>query len=748
MCETRLDSGGCLAQPESVPVRLLAPCIASLLLGACLGSQSFDDGEDEVRTHGPSEMLDAGVETVTRAACDPLNLAGRPGLASYALSRHAIGAEERLLALLVGVDGFGQATNATRLFYGQGELVERPILGSETDPGGRFSLRFGLSNGEAVARFGFSYIDAGQSNPTTVMYTPITLELAAEGEPTRVRLDEIVPAPATLDGVVFECLPGSVDVELPAPSTCDEDFRVPYCIEIDGGAEPFSIEALSSDVTITAIGVGAAPDSNCPYFSRNQLGGGPSSDDPRSLAHASWFQGTDEIGRRMTVSISMPAARWPLAVGDVVNVQGSFQPLGFSLAQRHFEVRDTEARLLFWYAEDEREADLPLPAEFTTELGEPVCGGVMCAGGWEQSSLRVSFGADVVLAAPQLPTRVGDGTFVHTGDISVGGPGDGTFCPTDFVFGGILAAYYDDSLSIPDADGVGGPCPHPLVVDEQAVESGELVCLGGLASLSGYLTVRCGSDADCPGASSCDGSWCRARCTNDTGCSPDQRCEGKATDFEGEEFSFCRCGDACFEGRCDVTSCPDACPSGEWVTTFATDPVACLDNDASCPQGYRRFDLAGCGCGCEPIPEEGCPAIPEGAEFEYAPGGCTASCADGELRIETVCGCGCAPDPSCARYNPLDAEGPIYLGAAGECATLCDENTAPVDDDCGCFCHWAANIVELCDVPPDPGPCVEEETRYFRDVYTGRCEEFVYGGCLGNWNNFATPEECRARCGD
>lgn len=28
----------------------------------------------------------------------------------------------------------------------------------------------------------------------------------------------------------------------------------------------------------------------------------------------------------------------------------------------------------------------------------------------------------------------------------------------------------------------------------------------------------------------------------------------------------------------------------------------------------------------------------------------------------------------------------------------------------------------------------------------GQCQEFKYGGCLGNANNFASSEQCRERC--
>lgn len=36
--------------------------------------------------------------------------------------------------------------------------------------------------------------------------------------------------------------------------------------------------------------------------------------------------------------------------------------------------------------------------------------------------------------------------------------------------------------------------------------------------------------------------------------------------------------------------------------------------------------------------------------------------------------------------------------------------------------------------------------RYFFNVSTGRCEQFTYGGCCGNENNFETIEECKQVC--
>ena len=37
-------------------------------------------------------------------------------------------------------------------------------------------------------------------------------------------------------------------------------------------------------------------------------------------------------------------------------------------------------------------------------------------------------------------------------------------------------------------------------------------------------------------------------------------------------------------------------------------------------------------------------------------------------------------------------------------------------------------------------------TRYFYNSTSGQCEQFIYGGCHGNGNNFETQESCIAQC--
>lgn len=52
----------------------------------------------------------------------------------------------------------------------------------------------------------------------------------------------------------------------------------------------------------------------------------------------------------------------------------------------------------------------------------------------------------------------------------------------------------------------------------------------------------------------------------------------------------------------------------------------------------------------------------------------------------------------------------------------------------------------VCLLPKEVGPCKAALARFFFNSQSGSCEEFNYGGCDGNENNFKTLEECQAAC--
>ncbi|XP_014305937.1 tissue factor pathway inhibitor-like, partial [Myotis lucifugus] len=55
---------------------------------------------------------------------------------------------------------------------------------------------------------------------------------------------------------------------------------------------------------------------------------------------------------------------------------------------------------------------------------------------------------------------------------------------------------------------------------------------------------------------------------------------------------------------------------------------------------------------------------------------------------------------------------------------------------------------KYCFLDADKGPCRFYFKNYFYNHRSGRCEEFVYGGCQGNLNNFQSEAECQRFCGD
>lgn len=54
---------------------------------------------------------------------------------------------------------------------------------------------------------------------------------------------------------------------------------------------------------------------------------------------------------------------------------------------------------------------------------------------------------------------------------------------------------------------------------------------------------------------------------------------------------------------------------------------------------------------------------------------------------------------------------------------------------------------QMCSLEPDIGPCRGIYKRFVYNSTSRACEEFVYGGCRGNQNNFLTLNDCHQSCG-
>ncbi|NXX96968.1 AMBP protein, partial [Centropus bengalensis] len=62
-------------------------------------------------------------------------------------------------------------------------------------------------------------------------------------------------------------------------------------------------------------------------------------------------------------------------------------------------------------------------------------------------------------------------------------------------------------------------------------------------------------------------------------------------------------------------------------------------------------------------------------------------------------------------------------------------------------CLQACRTEAACRLPIAPGPCQKPGTRWAFDAAQGKCITFSYGGCKGNGNQFYSEKECKEYCG-
>ena len=63
-----------------------------------------------------------------------------------------------------------------------------------------------------------------------------------------------------------------------------------------------------------------------------------------------------------------------------------------------------------------------------------------------------------------------------------------------------------------------------------------------------------------------------------------------------------------------------------------------------------------------------------------------------------------------------------------------------------CMCIVATETPDRCTLPAESGLCKAAFQRFYFNSDSGQCEQFIFGGCGGNDNNFETMEQCQQTC--
>ncbi|CAG5131351.1 unnamed protein product, partial [Candidula unifasciata] len=74
-----------------------------------------------------------------------------------------------------------------------------------------------------------------------------------------------------------------------------------------------------------------------------------------------------------------------------------------------------------------------------------------------------------------------------------------------------------------------------------------------------------------------------------------------------------------------------------------------------------------------------------------------------------------------------------------------NDNNFENAEQCQAACVKNATKVD-CSLKPEVGKCKAQIPRLYYDTESNTCKEFIYGGCEGNSNNFGTVEECDKAC--
>ncbi|GAB6024412.1 hypothetical protein CHUAL_009577 [Chamberlinius hualienensis] len=83
----------------------------------------------------------------------------------------------------------------------------------------------------------------------------------------------------------------------------------------------------------------------------------------------------------------------------------------------------------------------------------------------------------------------------------------------------------------------------------------------------------------------------------------------------------------------------------------------------------------------------------------------------------------------------------VYGGCLG------NDNNFETNEQCEEECSHKVKV-SACEEPKKIGSCRASMKRWYFDKVTQKCQQFIYGGCDGNGNNFETKRQCESVCPD
>ncbi|XP_059156176.1 papilin-like [Physella acuta] len=221
-----------------------------------------------------------------------------------------------------------------------------------------------------------------------------------------------------------------------------------------------------------------------------------------------------------------------------------------------------------------------------------------------------------------------------------------------------------------------------------------------------------------------------AKGENNKGCREEHRLVGGCA---GTRYGCCADGVTSARGE-NRYGCPSTCVASAYGCCSDGVTSASGPNKQGCPEEEKNIVLGGCESTRYGCCNDGVTAARDEQKLNcpgFDPAYCAlpkdaGSCGNFTLKwfFDTKYG-------SCRQF--------YYGGCKG------NQNRFPTREDCEYHC---VNVEGpgACRLPSVVGPCKSYQTKYFFNLEKKKCEQFTYGGCIGNTNKFNTLEDCEASC--